>query len=87
MNVISSPTVAAVSNAVSRVFDNPEVNLSAFHVLEHQNHAAARAGSEDEDLEPLISMFEKVVTLPSAHDNGWPSDEIQRLSIRPSNSQ
>jgi cell filamentation protein len=52
-----------------------------------ENHAAARAGSDDEDLEPLITMFEKVVTLPSAQDDRWPSEEIQRLSIRPSNSQ
>lgn len=50
-----------------------------------ENHAAARAGSDDGNLEPLIAMFEKVVTPPehlSARD--WITTEIERLSINPS---
>jgi cell filamentation protein len=51
-----------------------------------ENHAAARAGSDDGNLEPLIAMFDKVVTLPTdAPANEWAAMEIERLSITPSN--
>lgn len=51
-----------------------------------ENHSAARAGSDQQDLGPLIAMFEKVVTVPEPVDDGWPTAEIQRLSINPSTS-
>jgi len=50
-----------------------------------ENHAAARAGSDQQDLGPLIRMFEKVVMEPQ--DPGaesWATQEIKRLSISPS---
>lgn len=49
-----------------------------------ENHAAARAGSDDANLEPLIAMFEKVVTRPivEGHDE-WIASEIGRLSMNP----
>lgn len=49
-----------------------------------ENHAAARAGSDQQNLGPLISMFDKVVTEPK--DPGtedWATQEIKRLSISP----
>lgn len=49
-----------------------------------ENHAAARAGSDQQDLRTLISMFDKIVT--EAQDAGtesWTTEEIQRLSISP----
>jgi cell filamentation protein len=50
-----------------------------------ENHAAARAGSDDGNLEPLIAMFEKVVTRPKGRPAGdWIATEIERLSINPS---
>ena len=51
-----------------------------------ENHTAARAGSDQLDLGPLVRMFEKVVTdRPHVVSNDWPKDEVQRLSIKPSN--
>lgn len=53
-----------------------------------ENHAAARAGSDDGNLEPLIAMFEKVVT--SSNDvpaGNWVETEIERLSINPSDKR
>ncbi|WP_230672813.1 Fic/DOC family protein [Rathayibacter sp. Leaf248] len=50
-----------------------------------ENHAAARAGSDQMDLGPLIRMFDKVVTAADARDEpDWPTSEIERLSIGPS---
>lgn len=50
-----------------------------------ENHAAARAGSDQQDLEPLIRMFDKIVTQPvtSTDDPRWAAQEIERLSITP----
>lgn len=49
-----------------------------------ENHAAARAGSDQQDLTPLISMFDKIVTAPDATGTEtWSTQEIQRLSIAP----
>jgi len=49
-----------------------------------ENHAAARAGSDQQDLCPLISMFDKIVTEAQDVELGsWRSQEIQRLSISP----
>lgn len=49
-----------------------------------ENHLAARIGSDEQDLGPLISMFDKIVTAPDAPDvSDWPADEIRRLSINP----
>lgn len=49
-----------------------------------ENHLAARAGSDQQDLGPLIRMFDKVVTVPDAQTRGdWSADEIKRLAIRP----
>ncbi|WP_240606787.1 Fic family protein [Microbacterium sp. Gd 4-13] len=49
-----------------------------------ENHLAARAGSDQQDLRPLIRMFDKVVTVPDAQTRGdWSADEIKRLAIRP----
>lgn len=73
-----------------RVFWN-RVSLQAGWQLDwrpvhgEENHTAARAGSDQQDLEPLIRMFDKIVTVP--HDVGtdrWSTQEIQRLSIAPS---
>ncbi|NYD71010.1 Fic/DOC family protein [Herbiconiux flava] len=49
-----------------------------------ENHAAARAGSDDDDLEPLVAMFDKVVTRADAHERDRAMTEIKRLSIAPS---
>lgn len=50
-----------------------------------ENHAAARAGSDELDLGPLIRMFDKVVTVPRAvSGEDWAAQEIKRLSIGPS---
>lgn len=50
-----------------------------------ENHAAARAGSDQQDLGPLIRMFEKVVMEPQdLVAESWASQEIERLSISPS---
>ncbi|MGM7669168.1 Fic/DOC family protein [Microbacterium sp. A93] len=49
-----------------------------------ENHTAARVGSDQQDLGPLIRMFDKIVT--ERQDIGtesWPTQEIQRLSIMP----
>lgn len=47
-----------------------------------ENHTAARAGSDQQDLEPLIKMFEKVVMVPQGiGTETWSTQEIQRLSI------
>jgi cell filamentation protein len=49
-----------------------------------ENHLAARIGSDEQDLGPLIAMFDKIVTEPDASDAGdWSTDEIRRLSINP----
>jgi len=49
-----------------------------------ENHLAARAGSDQQDLGPLVRMFDKVVTLPDDETRAdWSADEIQRLAIRP----
>ncbi|QLD12414.1 Fic/DOC family protein [Microbacterium oleivorans] len=49
-----------------------------------ENHSAARAGSDQQDLGPLISMFDKIVTTPDAsRTEDWADDEIRRLSIAP----
>lgn len=49
-----------------------------------ENHLAARAGSDQQDLAPLVRMFEKVVTVPaSIGTDDWAREEIDRLSIRP----
>ncbi|WP_367379392.1 Fic family protein [Subtercola boreus] len=52
-----------------------------------ENHAAARAGSDQLDLRPLIEMFGKVVTLPQniGHQD-WATQEIKRLSIGPTSA-
>jgi len=50
-----------------------------------ENHLAARVGSDEQDLGPLIRMFDKVVTKPEGvDDHTWSTQEIQRLSISPS---
>lgn len=47
-----------------------------------ENHLAARIGSDERDLGPLISMFDKIVTEPDMFDAaGWTADEIRRLAI------
>lgn len=47
-----------------------------------ENHLAARAGSDDGDLLPLIRMFDKVVSLSAAlNDEHWSISELRRLSI------
>lgn len=49
-----------------------------------ENHLAARAGSDQLDLGPLIRMFDKIVTEPgTASPDLWSAEEIERLSIRP----
>ncbi|WP_413543909.1 hypothetical protein [Citricoccus nitrophenolicus] len=49
-----------------------------------ENHLAARAGSDQQDLAPLVRMFEKVITVPaSIGTDDWAREEIDRLSIRP----
>lgn len=49
-----------------------------------ENHLAARAGSDQLDLGPLIRMFDKIVTEPgAARSHLWSAEEIERLSIRP----
>ena len=49
-----------------------------------KNHLAARAGSDRQDLGPLIRMFDKVVTASDAQARAdWSADEIKRLAIRP----
>ncbi len=49
-----------------------------------ENHLAARAGSDQQDLGPLVRMFDKVVTASDAQAHGdWSADEIKRLAIRP----
>lgn len=49
-----------------------------------ENHLAARAGSDQQDLGPLIRMFDKVVTVPDTETRrDWSAGEIQRLAIRP----
>lgn len=49
-----------------------------------ENHLAARIGSDEQDLGPLISMFDKIVTEPDVLDAAdWSTNEIRRLSINP----
>jgi len=49
-----------------------------------ENHSAARAGSDQQDLGPLIKMFDKIVTEPDeAGTAAWTTLEIQRLAISP----
>jgi cell filamentation protein len=49
-----------------------------------ENHTAARAGSDQQDLGPLITMFDKIVTSPDpSHTADWAGEEIMRLSITP----
>lgn len=49
-----------------------------------ENHLAARAGSDQQDLGPLVRMFDKVVTASDAQARGdWSVEEIKRLAIRP----
>lgn len=48
-----------------------------------ENHSAARAGSDQLDLGPLIRMFEKIVTRPDDQGSStWATNEIERLSLR-----
>lgn len=50
-----------------------------------ENHVAARAGSDQQDLGPLLRMFDKIVTAPDGvGTNDRPREEIRRLSITPS---
>jgi len=52
-----------------------------------ENHRAARAGSDDEDLLPLINMFEKIVASPSTKPGElWSAQELRRLSINTSDT-
>lgn len=52
-----------------------------------ENHRAARAGSDDGDLTPLIEMFHKVVAVPSRPmGETWTAQELQRLSINPTDN-
>ncbi|MFB2583462.1 Fic/DOC family protein [Herbiconiux liukaitaii] len=52
-----------------------------------ENHAAARAGSDDGNLEPLIAMFDKVVARPQDRPaREWIATEIERLSINPADA-
>ncbi|WP_307486638.1 Fic/DOC family protein [Microbacterium trichothecenolyticum] len=47
-----------------------------------ENHLAARAGSDQQDLGPLIRMFDKVVTAPEAETReGWSAGEIAALKL------
>ncbi|KDA05352.1 toxin Fic [Microbacterium sp. CH12i] len=47
-----------------------------------ENHTAARVGSDEQDLGPLIRMFDKIVTEPQElGSDTWATQEIQRLSI------
>lgn len=49
-----------------------------------ENHAAARAGSDQQDLGPLVRMINKIVTTPRGSGaDGWAVQEIERLSISP----
>lgn len=49
-----------------------------------ENHTAARAGSDLQDLGPLIAMFDEIVTGPDlSHTEDWASEEIRGLSITP----
>lgn len=49
-----------------------------------ENHLAARAGSDDGNLLPLIIMFNKIVAPGStSRDSSWATHELQRLSITP----
>lgn len=49
-----------------------------------ENHIAARAGSDQQDLGPLIRMFDKIVTEPQeVGANDWSAQEVERLSIAP----
>ncbi|MGB3414603.1 MAG: Fic family protein [Microbacteriaceae bacterium] len=75
---------------VQRIFWN-RISLQAGWQLDwrpvhgKENHSAARAGSDDQDLLPLIRMFHKIVTIPQSIDSAeWSTQEIQRLSIAPS---
>lgn len=53
-----------------------------------ENHRAARAGSDDGDLAPLIVMFDKVVTSPASVTGiDWSAEEIKRLSIHPKGNE
>lgn len=74
---------------VQRIFWN-RVALEAGWQLDwrpvhgEENHAAARAGSDQQDLRPLITMFDKIVTEPQDSDaETWSAQEMQRLSISP----
>lgn len=52
-----------------------------------ENHLAARAGSDEEDLLPLIKMFDKIVASPSTKlGEHWSAQELRRLSINPSDT-
>lgn len=49
-----------------------------------ENHVAARAGSDQQDLGPLLRMFDKIVTVPEGvGTDGWLREEVRRLSINP----
>ncbi|GAA3908827.1 Fic/DOC family protein [Microbacterium invictum] len=49
-----------------------------------ENHTAARIGSDQQDLGPLATMFDKIVTTPDASSPvAWSTEEIRRLSISP----
>lgn len=50
-----------------------------------ENHSAARAGSDDIDLGPLVRMFDKIV-IPAKAMAYTVDDEISRLSIKPPES-
>lgn len=72
-----------------RVFWN-RVSLQAGWQLDwrpvhgEENHAAARAGSDQQDLGPLIRMFDKIVAAPQGvGTDDWTTHEIRRLSITP----
>jgi len=53
-----------------------------------ENHLAARAGSDDGNLLPLINMFEKIVAPPAAESSeAWATQELRRLSINTSDTE
>jgi len=52
-----------------------------------ENHLAARAGSDEQDLLPLMKMFDKVVAPPSTKPSEHRStQELRRLFINPSDT-
>lgn len=53
-----------------------------------ENHIAARAGSDDGNLLPLIEMFEKIVAPPASKpSDAWQAQELRRLSINSSDTE